>query len=288
MVNLWYTTMYSAVKNTFKHLRRLAVAGLLSFGFVWLAGCELYSQSMENSAGDNYFSDMIVTRLVHTVQDAIVAHDSGMNMGHAAVMTFSSVPGEKKMEMRYGVDYVTDYDGFERKGTVTTTWDRSFFIPGSTMHIVMENEHGTNGWATKGFIDVTNWGLNEWDQPMYEVRCSLELISPAYNWEWTNEYIRVKISRDSTPQSTDDLWSVTGTAYARNRQGRFYNAFIKDSLYYSPRCKYGYTRGKVDIQHVDATQRLFVVYGEGTDTACSQYMTFDRGKRKLTVTKNLK
>jgi len=280
--------MFSTVKKISTHLRRLVIAGLLSLGFTWMAGCELYSQTMENSAGDNYISDMFVSHLVSTVQDAIVANDSGWDLGHVAERTFSSKPGEKKMVMFYGYEFVEDYDGFTRKGTVTTTWDRSFFIPGSSMHIKLEDEHGNNTWTTKGYIDVINWGLNEWDQPMYEVKCSLVMISPAYNWEWTNEYIRVQLAGEKTPLSADDLWSVTGTAYARNRQGRYYNSIIKDSLYYRPSCKYGYIKGKVDIQHVDATQRVFVVYGEGTDTTCSQYMTFDRGKRKLTVTKNLK
>lgn len=108
--------------------------------------------------------------------------------------------------------------------------------------------------------------------------------SMGENFLWNNVYTRVKIAGDSALKSDDDIWTVSGTVYAKNEKGRFYNAIIKDSLYFVNACEYGIVKGRVDIAHVDDAQRDFVFYG--SNPVCDKWYTFKRGDRVITITKN--
>lgn len=273
-----------------KSWSRLAAALVLSTGISWFSSCHLYPQTLENSVGDNYFPDVHVGKILRLVEDAQLAWgDSSYVLSNAGAIRYSFDNVEMKHELffDYGPDYQEIYDGIRRKGTMTVTWTTDMEIPGSELRVNMNTGHGLNDWNFTGTIKLQNWGRDEYERTIWGVESDIALLEPAYNFEWTNEYVRIKIKGDTTKTTEDDWWAVGGRSYARNRQGRFYNATIKDSLYFANACKWGIIKGRVDIQHIDATQRIFVDYGSATDTMCHEFITFTRGGDAQTVSKHL-
>jgi hypothetical protein len=269
---------------------RLVAALALSLGLSWISSCHMYPQTLENSVGDNYFPDVHVGKILRLVEDAQLAWgDSSMNLTNAGAISykFDNLEMKHQLWFDYGPDYVEIYDGVRRKGTMSVVWAGKMETPGSELLITMNTGFGLNDWNFGGTIRVQNWGKDEFEHTLWGVESDVTLLEPAYNFEWTNEYVRVKIKGENTKTTEDDWWAVGGRSYARNRQGRFYNATIKDSLYFANACKWGIIKGRVDIQHIDATQRIFVDYGSATDTVCHEFITFNRGGKAQTVSKHL-
>jgi hypothetical protein len=273
-----------------KSWTRLVAALVLSIGLSWVSSCHLYPQTLENSVGDNYLPDVHMGKILRLVEDAQLAWaDSSYVLSNAGVISYSFNKLEMRHEMwfDYKPDYFEIYDGVRRKGTMSAVWSGDLSVPGTELRITMITGFGFNDWNCSGTIKVQNWGEDEMGHTMFGVESDIILLEPAYNFEWTNEYVRVKIRGEKTQTTEDDWWAVGGRSYARNRQGRFYNATIKDSLYFANACKWGILKGRVDIQQIDATQRIFVDYGSATDTACHEFITFTRGGKSQTVSKHL-
>ncbi len=262
----------------------------LCLGLTWISSCHLYPQTLENSVGDNYFPDVHCGKILRLVEDAqINVLDPSYVLSNAGEIQYDYDAIERKhtLNFNYTPDYNEIYDGVRRKGTMQAVWYGDLNTPGSEMIITLNTGFGLNDWNFTGTIKVLNWGLDEFNHTLWGVESNITLLEPAYNFEWTNEYVRVKVRGESTQTTQDDWWSVWGTSYARNRQGRFYNGTIKDSLYFVNACKWGIVKGRVDIQHIDATQRIFVDYGSSTDTTCHEFITFTRGGNAQTVSKHL-
>jgi hypothetical protein len=269
---------------------KLLVALFLSVSITWISSCHLYPQTLENSVGDNYFPDVHVGKILRIVEDGQMAFlDSTYTLDNAGSISYKFDNVEMKHELwfDYSPDYQETYDGIRRKGTMSVTWTTDMDIPGSELIVTMNSGFGFNDWNCTGTIKVQNWGIDEFEHTLWGIESDITLLEPAYNFEWTNEYVRVRIKGDTTKSTEDDWWAVGGRSYARNRQGRFYNATIKDSLYFANACKWGIIKGRVDIQHIDATQRIFVDYGSNTDTVCHEFITYSRGKNTQTVSKHL-
>lgn len=257
---------------------------------VLMSRCHIYTQTLENSAGDNYFCDAHTSKILRLAEDAILSwRDSSYSLTNAGAITytFDNKTFKHVINIQYGPDLTEVYDGIRRKGSMDVVWTDNIEIPGSEVKITMNLGFGFNDWNCTGTILWQNWGDNGWGQNIYGVESDIDLWEPAYNFEWTNEYQRVRIRGNATKNTADDWWAVWGTSYARNRQGRFYNATIKDSLYFANDCEWGIIKGRVDIQHVDATQRVFVSYGGAYDTSCNDFIKFWRGKKTQFVKKHL-
>jgi hypothetical protein len=269
---------------------RLAIALFFAAFISWLSSCHLYPQTLENSVGDNYFPDVHcgkILRLIEDIQASI--KDNNYTLTNAGNIRYDYDPVLRKHNIfvDYGPDLVEIYDGVRRKGTFQVEWYGDLEVPGTEMNVQMNVGFGFNDWQCGGTIKVMNWGKDEFEHTLWGIESNITLLEPAYNFEWTNEYVRVKIRGEETLTTADDWWAVWGTSYARNRQGRFYNGTIKDSLYFVNSCKWGIVKGRVDIQHVDATQRIFVNYGSAQDTSCNEFITFTRGGKAQTVSKHL-
>jgi len=257
------------------------------FCAVQIFGCTYYNETIEDSVGDNYFPDYHTSKIVAQVQDAINVVNGRLTISNGGVITSDTTSAVKTLTINYGPDFVEKYDGVRRKGRITVTWDSTVYLQGSTVNVTIEEGCGFNQYTCKGSIEINFWGLNRWDQPEYEIRSDIELIEDNERkdiLDWTNEYVRTLIVGGKTVSSMDDVWAVMGTSYARNRKGRYYDAVIKDSIYFFNNCAWGIVDGRVDIKPVDASQRMFVDYG--TSGVCNQYYTFRRGERFVTITKN--
>jgi hypothetical protein len=264
----------------------VSISGVLS----WLSSCHLYPQTLENSVGDNYFPDVHCGKILRLIEDIQVSiKDPSYVLTNAGAIKYDYDPILRKhaILVDYGPDFNEIYDGVRRKGTMNIEWYGDLDIPGTEMNVAMNTGFGFNDWQCGGTIKVMNWGKDEFEHTLWGVESTFNLLEPAYNFEWTNEYVRVKIRGEETASTADDWWAVWGTSYARNRQGRFYNGTIKDSLYFVNACEWGIVKGRVDIQHVDATQRIFVNYGSAQDTTCHEFITFTRGGNAQTVSKHL-
>ena len=216
-------------------------------------GCTYYNETVEDSVGDNYFPDYHTSKIVAQVQDAINVVHGRLTISNGGVITSDTNSAVKTLTINYGAEYVEKYDGVKRKGRITVTWDNTVYLPGSTVKVTIEEGCGFNQYTCKGSIEINFWGLNRWAQPEYEIRSDIELIEDNAKkdiFDWTNEYVRTLIVGGKTVTSMDDVWAVMGTSYARNRKGRYYDAVIKDSIYFFNNCVWGIVNGRVLLRLV--------------------------------------
>lgn len=263
--------------------------GLFLFVFLLFSAnsCTYYVETLESSVGNNYLSDFHYSKVVSQVQDAANVLFKGHKLTNGPQIKFDSARGFNTITLFYGDTFSVNYDGIRRKGKVTASWNGDYYLPGTEVIITMYNGFVSNGWLYEGTIKLTSLDLNEYAQPEFLMETTgWQIIdrSTAENYNWTNVYTRTQVKGANTLTSEDDIWSISGIVYARNEKGRYYNAVIKDSLYFDNSCEYGITKGRVDIAPVDDDQRLFVDYG--TETKCQPWVTFKRGSRVVTVTKN--
>jgi hypothetical protein len=103
-----------------------------------------------------------------------------------------------------------------------------------------------------------------------------------------NNYKGMDTSRfGGNPLASSNYQAIPGIEVSfplwQNRFGSTTRA-TKDSIYFDNSCQYGITKGRIDIAPVDDDQRTFVYYGEVPN--CDVWVTFKRGTRVVTVTKN--
>ncbi len=280
-------------KSNLKPLKHLIRWSLAMFSVIYFAQCKIVVETFEDSVGDNYFADYQTSKLVDLVMDySRVLHGmENIDMKIPIADLDTSNKNQKWFIVHFGQDtYHTCADGIDRRNPITVNWSGDFFKQGNTFKITMEPTY-MGYYKFTGFIDVTFWGDNEYEQNVHEIKSTVEIIQDnprADIYDWTNEYVRTRIIGGLTPRSSDDIYSVWGTSYARNRKGRYYTSVIKDTIHFSNECEWGILNGRIDIQPVDATQRTFVNYGSWDQLDCRRYYSFSRGNRDVTITKNTK
>jgi hypothetical protein len=280
-------------KSNLKPLKHLIRWSLAMFSVIYFAQCKIVVETFEDSVGDNYFADYQTSKLVDLVMDySRVLHGmENIDMKIPIADLDTSNKNQKWFIVHFGQDtYYTCADGIDRRNPITVNWSGDFFKQGNTFKITMEPTY-MGYYKFTGFIDVTFWGENEYEQNVHEIKSTVEIIQDnprADIYDWTNEYVRTRIIGGLTPRSSDDIYSVWGSSYARNRKGRYYTSVIKDTIHFSNECEWGILNGRIDIQPVDATQRTFVNYGSWDQLDCRRYYSFSRGNRDVTITKNTK
>ncbi len=249
--------------------------------------CTYYIETLESSVGNNYLADHNFSRMVTQVQDAINHVYKGLPLSNSAIINFDTSAVQKQITLDYGFEQKLCYDGVLRSGECYINWEGNPYQSGNFVTVSFSNGFLCNKWYLNGTIKITDLYKNEFNQQEYLMETTGYLrinASTAENYLWNNVYTRTQIAGDSTLKSDDDVWTVSGTVYAKNEKGRFYNAIIKDSLHFDNSCEYGIVQGRVDIAHVDDAQRDFVFYG--TNAVCDKWYTFKRGDRVITITKN--
>lgn len=277
------------IKRPLKHLAKWAVA---LFSVVYLSQCKIYVETFEDSVGDNYFADYQSSKLVDLMMDyARVLHGIENIDMKIPIESFDTSNNQKWFRVHFGESsYNKCADGIDRKNPIVVNWEGDFFKQGNSFTISMEPAY-MGYYKFTGSIEVTFWGVNEFEQSEHEVKSKFELIQDnprADIYDWTNEYVRTRIIGGNTPRSSDDVYSVWGTTYARNRKGRYFTSVIKDTIHFSNSCEWGILNGRIDIQPIDGTQRTFVNYGSWDQLDCRRYYSFTRGNRDVTITKNTK
>lgn len=265
---------------------KLIVLLSIVISMLGINSCTYYIETLESSVGNNYLADYNYSKILVTVQDALAESYLG-GPKHGLNITLDTSGINKQMEVNYGLEPNVNYDGVLRRGTAVVTWIGNPFLPGSEINIDLGIGFLCNDWYFGGVIKCTFLDKNEFNQSEYLMETTGLIVKNASTQEtflWNNVYTRTKIAGDSSLKSDDDIWTVSGTVYAKNEKGRFYNAIIKDSLYFVNSCQYGIVKGRVDIAHVDDAQRDFVFYG--TSPVCDKWYTFKRGDRVITITKN--
>jgi len=279
------------IKRPLKHLAKWAVA---LFSVVYLSQCKIYVETFEDSVGDNYFADYQTSKLVDLVMDyARVLHgieNIDMKIPIAAFDTANK--GAKWFKVHFGdtSGYRTCADGIDRRNPIVVNWKGDFFKSGTTVRISLDPTY-MGYYKFVGTVEFTFWGNNEFEQPEHEIKSTVNILQDdarADIYDWTNEYVRTRIIGGNTPRSSDDVYAVWGTTYARNRKGRYFTSVIKDTIHFSNSCEWGILNGRIDIQPIDATQRTFVNYGSWDQLDCRRYYSFTRGNRDVTITKNTK
>jgi hypothetical protein len=266
-------------------IKFIALIGLC-IGLLGVQSCTYYVETLESSVGNNYLADYNYSRIITVVQDALNAkYRGGSDIGLPIVLDTNS--SNRIMSVDFGVEPQICYDGVIRRGKAIVTWQGNPYTPGTEILVDLGSGFLCNDWYFGGTIKLTYLDRNEFNQPEYLMETTGLVVKNASTQEtflWNNVYTRTKIAGDSTLKSVDDVWTISGTVYAKNEKGRYYNAIIKDSLHFVNACEYGIVKGRVDIAHVDDSQRNFVFYG--TNPVCDKWYTFKRGDRVITITKN--
>ena len=267
-------------------IKLLALIGL-SLSLLGVNSCTYYIETLESSVGNNYLADHNYSRMMVQAQDAINVVYKGLQLKNGPIITFDTTGKNKQIVLDYGVTPMLCYDGVYRNGACYVNWEGNPYLMGNEITVSFSDGFLCNDWFLNGKIKITDLYKNEFNQQEYLMETTGYLgynRSTAENYLWNNVYTRTKIGGDSTLKSDDDVWTVSGTVYAKNEKGRFYNAIIKDSLHFVNACEYGIVQGRVDIAHVDDAERDFVLYG--STPVCDKWYTFKRGDRTITITKN--
>lgn len=267
-------------------IKLVALFGII-VSMLGINSCTYYIETLESSVGNNYLADHNFSRMVVQIQDAVNHVYKGLSLQNCAIITSDLTGPQKQITLDYGVNQMLCYDGVLRSGACYINWEGDPYLSGNVLTVSFSNGFLCNKWYLNGTIKITDLNKNEFNQQEYLMEttgyCGY-MESTGENFLWNNVYTRTQIAGDSTLKSDDDIWTVSGTVYAKNEKGRFYNAIIKDSLYFVNACDYGIVKGRVDIAHVDDAQRDFVFYG--SSPVCDKWYTFKRGDRVITITKN--
>ncbi len=279
-------------KSKFKPLRHLIQWSFAMFSVIYFAQCKIVVETFEDSVGDNYFADYQTSKVADLVMDyARVLHGlENLDMKIPIGSFDTANKNAKWFIVHFGETYNTCADGIDRRNPITVNWTGDFFKPGNSFTITMDPAY-MGYYKFTGSIEVTFWGENEYGQSEHEIKSTVNILQDnarADIYDWTNEYVRTRIIGENTPRSSDDVYSVWGTSYGRNRKGRYFSSVIKDTIHFSNECEWGILNGRIDIQPIDATQRTFVNYGSWDQLDCRRYYSFSRGNRDVTITKNTK
>lgn len=267
-------------------IKFIALVGL-SLSLLGVHSCTYYIETLESSVGNNYLADHNFSRMLTQAQDAINVVYRGLSQTDGPQIIVDTAGDTKQLHLSYGWEPKLCYDGVYRSGSCHVSWTGNVYQMGNEFNITFDDGFLCNDWYLDGNIKITDLAKNEFNQQEYLMETTGYLSfnrSTKENFLWNNVYTRTQIGGDATLKSSDDAWAVSGTVYAKNEKGRFYNAIIKDSLHFVNSCEYGIVQGRVDIAHVDDAQRDFVFYG--SNPVCDKWYTFKRGDRVITITKN--
>lgn len=231
----------------------------------------------ENSNGEMIQADLDGISL-----DVVATGESSFKRGSlsCATVTHDSTANPPRYILDFGPVNCLGPDGRERRGVVEVRYQGWYILPGSTITVVPIS-YFVNDFAVFGQRTTENLGVNTSGNLEWRINSNLQYVLPNGNDTvyWTSNRLHEFSQGMLTPSSSDNEFTITGTAQANTSWGISWNAQITDPLIWKNNCPW-LSQGEMEITRTNLSPRL-LDYGNGT---CDNQATVQVGNRSRTIT----
>lgn len=274
-------------KNLFQFGILLFTAATLT-----LSSCKKEDEDSDTStAGDNALAESTyqdVTNIASEAGDGALSNYRGGNyeglLSTCAVITMDTAVSTNPDTLRinFGSSNCMCNDGRNRRGTIVITYSGAYRDSGTTWNISFDN-YFVNDNQVLGTKTVSNLGHNQAGHLVYDVNVngSLVLANNGGTITWTSQRQREWTAGESTPQWSDDMYSITGSASGTGANGNSYSANITSPLIRNMAlgCRRHFVQGTVEITPSNKPMRT-IDFGTG---ACDDIATVTINNNTYTI-----
>ncbi len=251
--------------------RLLASIMIFATAAIFLNGCkkENIDDNM-NAAEDNALSEVSYSDVQSIADEAASGSMSSYKTGSSdgilstcATITHDTVSDPRVLTIDFGTVNCTCNDGRLRRGKIIVTYSGPYREPGHVHTITFDN-YFVNDNQILGTKTVTNQGLNDNGNLYYsiEVNGSIIRANGAGTITFVSSRVREWIEGESTPQWSDDVYLVTGTASGTNSEGGSFTAEITPALRRTVAC-HQFVSGTATVTPANRPVRN-IDFGDGT------------------------
>ncbi len=255
--------------NTIK-LRLIAYFIIFATTAILLNGCkrENLDDNM-NAAEDNALAEVTFNDVKSIADEAAAGGLSSYKteasdgiMSNCASITHDTISEPHVLIIDFGDVNCTCNDGRTRRGIIIVTYSGPYREPGHAHTITFDNFF-VNDNQVLGTKIVTNNGYND-DGNLYysiEVDGSIIRANDGGTLTFVSSRIREWIEGESTPERSDDVYLVTGTASGNNSEGGSFTAEITSALRREVAC-HQFVSGTLEVTPDNRPVR-FINFGDG-------------------------
>ncbi len=256
--------------NTIK-FRLLASLMIFAATTISLNGCrkENLDDNM-NAAEDNALSEVSFSDVQSIADEAasgsMTSYKTGSSDGilsTCATITHDTISNLRVLTIDFGTVNCTCNDGRLRRGKIIVTYSDPYREPGHVHTITFDN-YFVNDNQVLGTKTVTNNGYNTDGNLYYSIEIDGSIIraNGAGTLIFVSSREREWIEGESTPQWSDDVYLVTGTASGSNSQGGSFTAEITAALRRTVAC-HQFVSGTAEVTPANRPVR-YIDFGDGT------------------------
>lgn len=274
-------------KNLFQFGILLFTAATLT-----LSSCKKEDEDSDTStAGDNALAESTyqdVTNIASEAGDGALSNYRGGNyeglLSTCAVITMDTAVSTNPDTLRinFGSSNCMCNDGRNRRGTIVITYSGAYRDSGTVWNISFDN-YFVNDNQVLGTKTVSNLGHNQAGHLVYDVNVngSLVLANNGGTITWTSQRQREWTAGESTPQWSDDMYSITGSASGTGANGNSYSATITSPLIRNMAlgCRRHFVQGTVEVTPSNKPMRT-IDFGSG---ACDDIATVTINNNTYTI-----
>jgi hypothetical protein len=251
---------------------------------MWLfAGCAKSSPTISDDDNGGYASDADkiewATDDVISISDAAgtlyngdymrVTHNT---LGSCATVSTDTVDVPHTLTIRFGDEDCTCLDGKNRRGAIIVSYSGEY-TDSNTVHTISFDNYYVNDNQLTGTIQVTRVDTTVTGNWYYDVLVNESLIlNPdplkSQSISWQGALVRKWVTGFTTPDRSDDAFSVGGSATLTRANGHTFNFNISTPLQINMSCDYAES-GVVYVTGPNPPVRI-LNYGS---TACDPYAT---------------
>lgn len=230
-------------------------------------------------AEDQLLLEHIYNNVDRVVEVAFQQGQSGLK-GESILASCATVVDDtvnatmSKMVIDFGNSPCLGFDGRYRTGKIIVEYSRGKFAKedGYYQRVTFSN-HFMNGYRVMGIKEIKNITGNGTAGVQYQVSRIDTVIMPEGQGKLTgnSERLRVWWRGSETPQTSDDVYRLTGSGDFKRVNGDRYNVQIAKPLVLPVDCNW-ITEGTVNIYPSDATKRTL---NYGDDGQCEDVATLN-------------
>lgn len=258
-------------------MKRILLFSILSVGAIALTfnSCKKEEPDTETqSAVDNSVCEGEFTSRMHIINSIAIKENgvkSLMEYGRTSCPAIIINPADTldgfpvTLTLDYGSGCTDSVDGKIRSGQITARFDHSWDTAGTIIVVKLINYYVKNNAAANAVqyacdsITVKRNSLTSFTNSIIGGKC----ISPSWNLEWAGNRTVTQTAGFATPLNAyDDVYSLTGDANGKNRNGKTYTVVVTSPVVKRSSCSW-IESGRIDITPQDLATRT-VDYGNGT------------------------
>jgi hypothetical protein len=261
-------------------LKTLMIAGFsLLLASLINTSCRKTDTDAEQSiAADNATAEANFSDIARIVDNAASESGLGKTNSTCPTVTIDSTSNPRTMTLDFGTVNCTGADGKARRGVIVVTWTGRYRSQGTVITHTFNNFYQNDN-KIEGTKTVTNMGLNNAGHLTFNVVISNAKITKADGKviSWNSTRTREWIQGSNTPNVSDDIYQITGSASGVDGKGNAFTMNVTKAITVDFSCKYHLTSGTIEITPQGKATRV-IDYGNGS---CDDDATLTVGKKTI-------